>query len=65
MPEADIVGHGSDDVADQIPADIDLSALSKAEEELAHLFRHTNRLHPAIIEIMRLAAIRKVQHVTV
>lgn len=63
--EADIVGQGSDDAADQIPADVDPEELVAAEQALAPLFRHTNRSHPAIVELMRLAALKKVQHVTV
>lgn len=63
--EADIAGQGSDEVADQIPADIDPLELAAAEQELTSLFRHTNLGHPAIIELMRLAALRKVQHGTV
>lgn len=61
--EADIAGHG-DDVADQTPADVDPIQLAAAEGMLIPLFRHTNRGHPAIMELMRLAARKKVQHVT-
>lgn len=63
--EADIAGHGSDEAADQIPADVDPLELTAAEQVLAPLFQHTNRSHPAINELMRLAALRKVQHGTV
>jgi hypothetical protein len=64
--EADIVGLGSDEgAADQVPADVDPLELAAAEQELAPIFRHTNRVHPAIVELMRLAALRKVQHGTV
>lgn len=62
--EADIAGQGSE-TADQIPSDVDPLELAAAKEALVPLFRHTNRNHPAIIELMRLAALRKVQHVTV
>jgi hypothetical protein len=62
--EVDIAGRGRV-AADQVPADVDLLELAAAEEALIPLFRHTNRGHPAIIELMRLAALRKVQHVTV
>jgi hypothetical protein len=62
VPEADIVGHGSDICVDVIPADVDPCALATAEEELAVTFRHTNRDHPAIIELMQLAALKKVQY---
>lgn len=60
--EVDIVGQGSDDEADQIPADVDPLELAAAKLALAPHFRHTNQDHPAIIELMRLAALRKVQH---
>ena len=60
--EADIAGQGDDEAASQIPADVDPVELAAAEQELAHLFQHANRTHPAIIELMRLAALRKVHH---
>lgn len=60
--EADIEGFGSDDTSDALPADIDPVELAAAERETALLFRHTNRSHPAIVELMKLAALRKVQH---
>jgi hypothetical protein len=61
VPEVDISGRGSD-AADQIPADVDPLQLAAAEEALIPLFRNTNLGHPAVIELMRLAALRKVQH---
>ncbi len=61
--EADVVGQGSQTAA-QLPEDVDPLQLAAAEEALEPLFRHANRSHPAIIELMRLAALRKVQHVT-
>ncbi len=63
--EADIVGQGSDDIADQIPADVDPHELAAVEQALIPLFLHTNRSHPVIAELIRLAALRKVQHGTV
>lgn len=63
--DADIVGLGNDDAADAIPADIDPLELAAAEQAIAVLFRYTNQNHPAILELMKLAALRKVQHVTV
>lgn len=63
--EADIAGLGDDEAAEQIPADVDPQELVAAELALAPLFRQTNREHPAIVELMRLAALRKVQHVIV
>lgn len=59
--EADIVGHGSDE-GNLLPADIDPLELAAAERDIAPLFRFTNREHPAIIELMRLAALRRVQN---
>jgi len=63
--EVDIAGHGSDEGTDQMPADVDPLELIAAGQALAPLFRHTNTIHPAIIELVRLAALRKVQHGTV
>jgi hypothetical protein len=60
--DADIAGQGSVEASDQIPEDVDPLELAAAEQALAPLFRYTNRLHPAIIELMWLAALRKVQH---
>jgi hypothetical protein len=48
-----------------MPADVDPLELIAAGQALAPLFRHTNTIHPAIIELVRLAALRKVQHGTV
>jgi len=62
--EADIVGQGDSETSDQVPADIDPQELAAAEQTLAPLFSHTNRSHPAIIELIRLAALRKVSHGT-
>lgn len=63
--EADITGLGSEDAADLIPKDVDPLELAAAEQALVSLFRHANLRHPAVIELMRLAALRKVQHGTV
>lgn len=63
--EADIAGQGNDEAADQIPADVDPLELAAVELALAPRFRHANRSHPAIIELMRLAALGKVHHGTV
>jgi hypothetical protein len=62
--EVDIVGQGSV-AAYQMPADVDPQLVAAAEEALIPLFRHTNRSHPAVIELMRLARLRRVQHVPV
>jgi hypothetical protein len=63
--EADIVGQGADEATDQIPADVDPLELAAAEQALAPLFRHANLSHPAMLELMRLAALRKVHHVSI
>jgi len=63
VSEADIAGLGSNETADLIPPDVDPQELAAAEQALIPLFRHTDRKHPAIIELMRIAALRKVQHV--
>lgn len=63
--EADIVGQGEDDSADAIPADIDPQEMLAAQKMLEPIFRHTNREHPAIIELMKIAALRKVQNVAI
>ena len=61
--EADIEGQGNHDSVDTIPADVDPLELAAAERDIDFLFRHTNRSHPAIVELMKLAALRKVHHV--
>lgn len=63
--DADIEGHGSDAAADQVPSDVDSLELAAVEQELMPHFRHTNPGHPAIAELIRLAALRKVQHANI
>ena len=60
--EADIEGQGADEVVEPIPADVDPQELAAAEQALTPIFRFTNRSHPAIVELVRLAALRKVTH---
>lgn len=60
--EADIVGHGGEEDKDILPPDVDAGQLEEAVKELEPLFRYANTGHPAIAELLRLAAIRKVQH---
>lgn len=62
--EADIEGVGGDNSAEGIPADVNPEELAAAESLLESRFRHTNRSHPAIMELIKLAALRKVQYVT-
>ncbi|MDD2365937.1 MAG: hypothetical protein PHN84_07200 [Desulfuromonadaceae bacterium] len=63
--EADIVGEGNDESSDAIPADVDPAELLAAEQSLEPLFCHTTRDHPVMLELMKLAALRKVQHVAI
>lgn len=60
--EAEIAGHGNDGGPEPIPEDLDPGELAAAEQALTHLFRHTNRQHPVMAELLRLAALRKVRH---
>lgn len=60
--EVDIDGVGESDSGDELPSDIDPVELADTERLLEPLFRHTNREHPAIIELMKLAVLRKVRH---
>lgn len=62
--EADIVGLGSEEEAEPQQTDVDPTELAAAEQAVSARFRHSNRSHPAISELIRLAALRKVQHVT-
>lgn len=59
--DADIAGMG-DEGPDQIPTDVDPVEFAAAEHELSMLFRHTKQSHPAVVELMRLAALRKVKN---
>lgn len=60
--EADIAGI--DYISDEtpLPAEIDPAAVEAAELTLIPLFKHCGTDHPALKELLRLAAIRKVQH---
>ena len=59
--EADIAGidYAEDE---PLPAEVDPAALAAAEEALLPLFSHAGVDHPALRELLRLAALRKVQH---
>lgn len=63
--EVDIEGVGDVPGSDSLQSDIDPDELAAAVQSLETLFRHTNRSHPAIAELMKLAALRKVHHGTV
>lgn len=62
VAEVDIAGIDFVDNASPLPADIDPAALAAAEETLLPHFRHSGTEHPALRELLRLAAIRKVLH---
>lgn len=60
--EVDIAGIDSDSDEPLLPQEVDPAALAAAEEALLPLFCHAGTAHPALRELLRLAAIRKVQH---
>ncbi len=60
--EADIAGLDYAEDESPLPAEVDPAALAAAEEALLPLFSHAGVEHPALRELLRLAAIRKVQH---
>lgn len=62
VAEADIAGIDSADTEPQLPAEIDPAELAAAEAALQAHFAHCGTQHPALRELLRLAAIRKVQH---
>ncbi len=59
--EADIAGIDYADTEPTLPPEIDIEALAAAEASLQPLFIHSGIEHPALRELLRLAAIRKVQ----
>lgn len=60
--EADIAGIDYADDTPSLPAEIDPAELAAAEEVLLPLFCYTGTDHPALRELLRIAAIRRVQH---
>jgi len=60
--EADIAGIDYVNDEPPLPAEVDPAALEAAEEALQPLFAHAGVEHPALRELLRLAAIRRVQH---
>lgn len=60
--EVDIAGIDYADDEPPLPAEVDPADLAAAEEALQPLFCHAGIDHPALRELLRLAAIRKVQH---
>jgi hypothetical protein len=62
--EADIVGQGGTDASDTVPSDVDPAQLEAARAALIPLYKYSNLDHPAIAELFKLAALRKVKHGT-
>ena len=60
--EADIAGIDYVNDESPLPAEVNPAALAAAEEELLPLFSYAGTDHPALRELLRLAAIRRVQH---
>lgn len=60
--EADIEGVGDTDSDDLLPADMDPALLAATEVALKNRFRHVDTSHPAMHELLKLAAIREVKH---
>lgn len=59
VAKANIAGDYAEDAAPALPDNVDSSMLAAAEEALKPLFSHANLEHPALKEILRLAALRK------
>jgi len=62
VAEVDIAGIDYCDNGPTLPVEVDPLAVAAAEESLQMHFRHCGTEHPALRELLRLAAIRKVQH---
>lgn len=60
--EADIAGIDYANDESPLPPEVDPAALAAAEKELLPLFSYAGTEHPALRELLRLAAIRRVQH---
>lgn len=59
VAEADIEGVDGE-TSPALPAEVDPAALAAAAEALSPIFRHANLDHPAMREMLRLSALRKV-----
>jgi hypothetical protein len=64
ITEADIKGVTEEDVNDLVTEEVDPVILKEAERELNKIFLHTDQNHPAIKELLRYCALRKVRHVS-
>ena len=64
IQEAAIEGWGEDSsvTCPQYPAEVTIEQLETAKTELLPLFRHTDLQESVMMELLNLAAIRKVQH---
>jgi len=62
VAEVDIAGIDYVDNESPLPAEIDPAALAGAEQALMPHFRHCGTEHPALRELLRLAAIRRLLH---
>ncbi len=62
VAEVDIAGVDYSDDEPPLPAEVDPAALAAAEEALMPLFCYSGTDHPALRELLRLAAIRRVLH---
>lgn len=60
--EASIKGVEEDDNPCALNGGIDPEAWAAAEAEAKHLFRYNDPEHPAIRELMRIRALRKIRH---
>jgi len=57
-----IVGIDGDDEITNLPENVDLSELLMAEEALVPLFKRVDMSHPFNKELLRLVALRRIQH---
>lgn len=62
VAEVDIAGIDYANNESPLPAEIDPADLVVAEQELQPHFKHCGTEHPALRELLRLAAIRRLQH---
>ncbi len=60
--EVDIAGIDYAQEESSVPAEMDPAAVAAAEEELRPRFLHSGTEHPALKELLTLAAIKKVQN---
>ena len=62
VTDADIQGVEAMERHDDLPPEVDPAELKTAMESLEPLFCHANLEHPAMAELLRIAAFRKVRH---